>query len=193
MAASRRSPEWRSRRKSYVAESSSSSRRRESDWCYAPPSTTARSRAGTRPSDVLLCASAPSDSPSSRVRCAGRTRCFTTVRLFRSRYRVCSAHRTSFHRDARVCIDRRLHAFMCRAAPIAARRHSYTSRGIVPGMRLDEQILGDFKRAAASRSGPLNLGAATIRWCDDLGFDVGECLHLAVETQRSFVQSGRPW
>lgn len=38
-----------------------------------------------------------------------------------------------------------------------------------------------------------NIIFSTIRWCDDLGFDVGECLHLAVETQRSFVQSGRPW
>jgi len=37
-----------------------------------------------------------------------------------------------------------------------------------------------------------NLIFSTVRWIDDLGFDVLECLDLAVEAQERFASSGRP-
>lgn len=37
-----------------------------------------------------------------------------------------------------------------------------------------------------------NIVLSTLRWCDDLGFDVTECLALAIEAQRKFAQSGKP-
>jgi hypothetical protein len=37
-----------------------------------------------------------------------------------------------------------------------------------------------------------NIIFSTIRWCDDLGFDVAECLVLAIEAQRKFAASGKP-
>jgi len=37
-----------------------------------------------------------------------------------------------------------------------------------------------------------NIIFSTIRWVDDLGFDVLECLDLAIEAQEKFAQSGRP-
>ena len=37
-----------------------------------------------------------------------------------------------------------------------------------------------------------NIIFSTLRWCDDLGLDVTECLTLAIEAQRKFAQSGRP-
>lgn len=37
-----------------------------------------------------------------------------------------------------------------------------------------------------------NIIFSTIRWCDDLGFDVAECLTLAIEAQRKFAASGKP-
>jgi hypothetical protein len=36
-----------------------------------------------------------------------------------------------------------------------------------------------------------NLIFSTIRFCDDLGFDVEECLELAIKAQRKFANSGR--
>jgi hypothetical protein len=36
-----------------------------------------------------------------------------------------------------------------------------------------------------------NVIFSTIRWCDDLGLDLGECVVLAVEAQRAFVASGK--
>ena len=36
-----------------------------------------------------------------------------------------------------------------------------------------------------------NIIFSTIRWCDDLGLDVMECLDLAIEAQKKFAQSGR--
>ena len=36
-----------------------------------------------------------------------------------------------------------------------------------------------------------NIIFSTIRWIDDLGLDVLECLDLAIETQEKFAQSGR--
>jgi len=36
-----------------------------------------------------------------------------------------------------------------------------------------------------------NIIFSTIRWCDDLGLDVMECLELAIEAQETFAQSGR--
>jgi hypothetical protein len=36
-----------------------------------------------------------------------------------------------------------------------------------------------------------NVIFSTIRWCDDLGFDVIECVALAVEAQRKFASSGK--
>jgi len=37
-----------------------------------------------------------------------------------------------------------------------------------------------------------NIVFSTIRWIDDLGFDVLECLDLAIEAQEKFAKSGRP-
>jgi hypothetical protein len=37
-----------------------------------------------------------------------------------------------------------------------------------------------------------NVVFSTIRWVDDLGFDVLECLDLAINAQEKFAQSGRP-
>ncbi len=37
-----------------------------------------------------------------------------------------------------------------------------------------------------------NLIFSTIRWIDDLGLDVLECLDLAIEAQEKFAKSGRP-
>lgn len=37
-----------------------------------------------------------------------------------------------------------------------------------------------------------NVLFSTIRWIDDLGLDVLECLDLAIEAQEKFAQSGRP-
>lgn len=37
-----------------------------------------------------------------------------------------------------------------------------------------------------------NIIFSTIRWCDDLGFDVTVCLALAIEAQRKFAASGKP-
>jgi hypothetical protein len=36
-----------------------------------------------------------------------------------------------------------------------------------------------------------NIIISTIRWCDDLGFDVIECVALAVEAQRKYATSGK--
>ncbi len=37
-----------------------------------------------------------------------------------------------------------------------------------------------------------NIIFSTIRWVDDLGLDVLECLDLAIEAQERFAKSGRP-
>lgn len=37
-----------------------------------------------------------------------------------------------------------------------------------------------------------NIIFSTIRWIDDLGLDVLECLDLAIEAQEKFANSGRP-
>lgn len=37
-----------------------------------------------------------------------------------------------------------------------------------------------------------NIIFSTIRWIDDLGLDVLECLDLAIEAQEKFAKSGRP-
>lgn len=37
-----------------------------------------------------------------------------------------------------------------------------------------------------------NIIFSTIRWVDDLGFNVLECLDLAIEAQEKFANSGRP-
>jgi hypothetical protein len=37
-----------------------------------------------------------------------------------------------------------------------------------------------------------NIIFSTIRWVDDLGLDVLECLDLAIEAQEKFANSGRP-
>ena len=37
-----------------------------------------------------------------------------------------------------------------------------------------------------------NILFSTIRWIDDLGLDVLECLDLAIEAQEKFAGSGRP-
>jgi len=37
-----------------------------------------------------------------------------------------------------------------------------------------------------------NIIFSTIRWIDDLGLDVMECLDLAIEAQEKFANSGRP-
>ena len=37
-----------------------------------------------------------------------------------------------------------------------------------------------------------NVLFSTIRWIDDLGLDVLECLDLAIEAQEKFAKSGRP-
>lgn len=36
-----------------------------------------------------------------------------------------------------------------------------------------------------------NVVFSTIRWVDDLGFDVLECLDLAIQAQEKYAQSGR--
>jgi hypothetical protein len=37
-----------------------------------------------------------------------------------------------------------------------------------------------------------NIIFSTVRWIDDLGLDVLECLDLAIEAQEKFANSGRP-
>jgi hypothetical protein len=37
-----------------------------------------------------------------------------------------------------------------------------------------------------------NILFSTVRWIDDLGLDVLECLDLAIEAQEKFAKSGRP-
>ena len=37
-----------------------------------------------------------------------------------------------------------------------------------------------------------NVIFSTVRWIDDLGLDVLECLDLAIEAQEKFANSGRP-
>lgn len=37
-----------------------------------------------------------------------------------------------------------------------------------------------------------NIIFSTIRWVDDLGFDVLECLERAIDAQEKFVESGKP-
>lgn len=37
-----------------------------------------------------------------------------------------------------------------------------------------------------------NVVFSTVRWIDDLGLDVLECLDLAIDAQEKFAQSGRP-
>ena len=37
-----------------------------------------------------------------------------------------------------------------------------------------------------------NILLSTVRWIDDLGLDVLECLDLAIEAQEKFANSGRP-
>lgn len=57
----------------------------------------------------------------------------------------------------------------------------------------DAQALHDegglFERDLKKEFG--NVLLSTIRWVDDLGLDVLECLDLAIEAQEKFVQSGR--
>jgi hypothetical protein len=70
--------------------------------------------------------------------------------------------------------------------------------------------VGDLARIARNGVPPLSDGAialgvraeikkelgnvvfSTIRWIDDLGLDVLECLDLAIEAQEKFVNSGQP-
>lgn len=76
--------------------------------------------------------------------------------------------------------------------------------------RIDEIVVrlmvgvGDLARLARSSAPTLdeyqhevkkelgNVIFSTIRWCDDLGFDVIECLALAIEAQKKFATSGKP-
>ena len=48
------------------------------------------------------------------------------------------------------------------------------------------EALGELKKELG------NVLFSTIRWIDDLGLDVMECLELAIEAQEKFAQSGRP-
>ena len=63
------------------------------------------------------------------------------------------------------------------------------------GNRLTEKL---HSAAAADRSAAElkkelgNVLFSTIRWIDDLGLDVMECLEFAIEAQEKFAQSGRP-
>jgi hypothetical protein len=72
--------------------------------------------------------------------------------------------------------------------------------------------VGDLARLARDRGAPIapnfaidqeswnhelkkelgNIVFSTIRWIDDLGLDVLECLDLAIEAQEKFANSGRP-
>ena len=62
--------------------------------------------------------------------------------------------------------------------------------------RLDRDFTGadedmkSWKRALKKELG--NIIFSTIRWIDDLGLDVLECLDLAIEAQEKFAKSGRP-
>ena len=58
-----------------------------------------------------------------------------------------------------------------------------------------DQAVGDEAVATSRRELQKELGniiCSTIRWIDDLGLDVLECLDLAIEAQEKFAGSGRP-
>lgn len=55
--------------------------------------------------------------------------------------------------------------------------------------RRDEQRLKQYPEIKKELG---NIIFSTIRWVDDLGFDVLECLDLAIEAQEKFANSGRP-
>lgn len=51
---------------------------------------------------------------------------------------------------------------------------------------VDPDVVRDVKKEFG------NVIFSMIRWADDLGLDVLECLDLAIEAQEKFVASGRP-
>lgn len=51
---------------------------------------------------------------------------------------------------------------------------------------LEEAFLLELKKELG------NIIFSTIRWVDDLGIDVMECLVLAIQAQEAFAKSGRP-
>ena len=53
----------------------------------------------------------------------------------------------------------------------------------------DMGLLAQYHRELKKELG--NIIFSTIRWCDDLGLDVMECLDLAIEAQKKFARSGR--
>jgi hypothetical protein len=55
---------------------------------------------------------------------------------------------------------------------------------------IDAERADDRKRELKKELG--NIIFSTIRWVDDLGLDVLECLDLAIEAQEKFAKSGRP-
>jgi len=54
----------------------------------------------------------------------------------------------------------------------------------------DEAVLKEYRLELKKELG--NIIFSTVRWIDDLGFDVLECLDLAIEAQEKFAKSGRP-
>lgn len=56
--------------------------------------------------------------------------------------------------------------------------------------RDDEAFVERYGREIKKELG--NVVFSTIRWIDDLGLDVLECLDLAIAAQEKFAQSGRP-
>jgi hypothetical protein len=56
--------------------------------------------------------------------------------------------------------------------------------------RSSAPTLDEYQRELKKELG--NIVFSTIRWIDDLGLDVLECLDLAIEAQEKFANSGRP-
>ena len=55
---------------------------------------------------------------------------------------------------------------------------------------LDADARLEWRRALKKELG--NIVFSTIRWIDDMGLDVLECLDLAIDAQEKFAKSGRP-
>ena len=59
-----------------------------------------------------------------------------------------------------------------------------------PGELASEDRREEWRRELKKELG--NVLFSTLRWIDDLGFDVLECLDRAIEAQEAFAKSGRP-
>jgi len=64
--------------------------------------------------------------------------------------------------------------------------------GYLPGFdpAADQELVEGRRRELKKELG--NVLFSVVRWIDDLGFDVMECIDLSVEAQEKFASSGRP-